>query len=203
MGPARWFIRFPLGVVVLLPAAGAVGWFGLTRWLLPEPIWMILLGIPFGWALLTFSTVLILRGPPERGMRLVFAAIVAPLRAPPPARRWVRSLATATGEELFFRLLGLWLIGPELFGIVLTTAFFALAHLVVAKPGRVMSTLLDATICGAALAVVYVETGGLGVVVVAHFVRNLSLDALRLRVTAARARAEAKKAIFEANRRGP
>ena len=186
-------LPFPLGVIVLLPAAAGVVWLDLVERLIATPWWLVFAGVPAGYVLVVISTVVTSRRGLRFAGRQLVATIAAPFTTRLPVTTVLRGVAVATGEKLLFRLLGLWLLGQGALGVVVTSVVFALAHLLGARPGRATATLVDAVLCGAALAAVYILTGGVLAAVVAHVVRNLSLDALRLAREVARSRAAAEE----------
>lgn len=169
-----------LGIVGLVPAAGVLLWLHLWDRLLATPVWLLAAAIPAGLLLIAVTTTVTSRKGPRFAFRLFLATIVAPFRDPPPFNGILASLVAATGEELIFRLLGLWLLGEGAVGISITTLVFALAHLPAAKPGRRLVTFIDTALCGALLAGLFLVTGGVTAPALAHFIRNLSLDSLRL-----------------------
>ena len=169
-----------LGIVALLPAAGVLVWLQFWDRLLGAPAWLCATGIPAGLLLITVTTLVTSRKGARFTAKLLLATVTAPFRDPPPVRGILASLVAATGEELIFRLLGLWLLGEGVLGISATTLAFALAHLPTAKSGRRLVTFIDAALCGALLAGLFLATGGIAAPALAHFIRNLSLDSLRL-----------------------
>ncbi len=169
-----------LGIVALLPAAGVLVWLQLWDRLVATPMWLAATAIPAGLLLVVITTTTTSRKGPRFTARLILATIAAPFRHPPPLRGILATLVAATGEELIFRLLGLWLLGHDTVGIAVTSLVFALAHVPAARKGRRLVRFIDAALCGALLAGLYVGTGGLAAPVMAHFIRNLSLDSLRI-----------------------
>lgn len=177
--PRPWFLRVSLGIAVLPPAALAVALLGLHPSLLAVPAWRALLGLPAAALLVLVSTLLTTRKGPAFALRVWPVALAAPLRRPPPPLRWAHLLLAATGEELLFRVLGLYLLGPGPLGVAATSLAFALPHLAVAPPGRRAAAFVDAFVNGAAFAALYLVGGGVVPAVLAHFLRNAHLEALR------------------------
>jgi membrane protease YdiL (CAAX protease family) len=174
-----WPPRVSLGILALVPCAVAVGLLGLADRLLAVPAWLVALGLPAAAVLVGVSTLLTTRKGPRFALRVWIAALAAPFRRPPAALRWAHLLLAATGEELLFRVLGLWLLGPGVVGVAVTSVAFALPHLLAARPGRRTSGTADAVVNGACYAGLYVGCGGVAPAVLAHFLRNVCLEALR------------------------
>ena len=177
--PRPWFLRLSLGIAVLLPAALVVALLPLTDRLLPTPLWLVALGLPAAPLLVLTATLLTTRKGPAFALRVWPVALAAPLRRPPPPLRWAHLLLAATGEELLFRVLGLHLLGPGPLGVAVTCLAFALPHLLAARPGRRAAAFVDAFTAGAAFAALYLVGGGVAPAVLAHFLRNVHLEALR------------------------
>lgn len=169
-----------LGIVALPAAAAAVLAVDLWDRLLPSPGWLVTAGLPAGLLLVLVTTLVTSRKGLRFALRQYLVTVAAPFHSFPPPAQVFTALVAATGEELLFRLLGLWLLGAGPVGIGATSALFAAAHLLVARPGRRLVTMLDAGLCGALLALLYVATGGIAAAALAHFIRNLALDSLRL-----------------------
>jgi membrane protease YdiL (CAAX protease family) len=193
-----------LGAVVLLPAAGAVLWLDLQQALTASSWARAALGVPGIAALVLVSTFVAARRGPVFALRQALVTLAAPSRVSLSGATILRSALAATGEELLFRLLGLWLLGQGALGVGVTTAAFALSHLLAARPGRRLRAVVDAALCGALLAGLFVITGGVAAPIIAHFGRNLCFDALRrLRAERRRSIEEGEEVLVESAERSP
>jgi len=174
-----WPPRVSLGILALVPCAAAVALLGLADRLLAVPAWLAVLGLPAAAVLVGVSTLLTTRKGLRFALRLWSVALAAPFRRPPAASRWAHLLLAAAGEELLFRVLGLRLLGPGVVGVAVTSVAFALPHLLAARLGRRTVVTVDAAVNGACYAGLYVGCGGVAPAVLAHFLRNVCLEALR------------------------
>ena len=168
-----------LGIVALPAGLIAVVALDLLDRLAASPAWLAAAGLPAGLIILLVTTLVTSRRGLRFALRQLLATVASPFRSPPTAARALVVVAAATGEEMLFRLLGLWLLGTGPLGIGVTSAAFAVAHLPAARPERRAVTLLDAGLCGVLLAITFEATGGIAAAAVAHAVRNLALDSLR------------------------
>ena len=175
----RWRPGVTLGLVVLVPAA-VLGATLEPGPLVPSSPWLLLIGLPAGYLLVGLGGLVTSPGRPTAARDVLVAAVVVPLRHRPPIDLVVRALAAATGEELLFRMLGLWALGSGPAGVLLSSAAFAAAHLPGAPPDRRLRTVVDAFLSGLALAALYIATAGLATAILAHFARNVAQDAIRI-----------------------
>jgi membrane protease YdiL (CAAX protease family) len=175
----RWPIRASLGVVVFLPAAATLVWLDLWRSLVPEQEWLAVVGIPAGYLLVAIGTVCTAGARPRAAAVGFVAALIAPARHRPDLVRTAYAAIAASGEELLFRVLGLWLLGNGVTAVAVTSVAFVASHVPGARPDKRFPAALDALLSGVALGILCLAAGGVAAII-AHFVRNVALDSIRL-----------------------